>query len=224
MVYKPAVFTGLVQTVGEVVGVRPGPDKRTFTVAADLDPRDLEIGASVCCDGVCLTVTRAEPGRFEVDAAFETLAKTTLGDKKAGDGLNLEPSLRVGDALGGHLVSGHVDGVATVRSRTARGDAVEFWFTPPKELLPLIAPKGSVAIEGVSLTVNAVDDTAFMVGLIPHTLAVTTLGRLSVGDRVNIEADVVARYVARLLTAGDTSGGVTLELLARQGFVRSGES
>jgi riboflavin synthase len=157
--------------------------------------------------------------RFE--AAFETLGKTTLGECTVGSRVNLEPSLRVGDPLGGHLVSGHVDGVVTVRSVTARGDAREVWLDVPPALRRFVAAKGSVALDGVSLTVNEVDATGFAVGLIGHTLAVTTLADRTPGARMNLEVDVLARYVARLLETADAGdGGLRWKTLLDAGFVR----
>ena len=148
---------------------------------------------------MCLTVTSREGDTFTVEAAFETLDLTTLGSLAPGDRVNLEPSLRVGDAIGGHLVSGHVDGVGTLVSVDSRGDAREMWFEVPASLAPFIATKGSVCVDGVSLTINRVEGARFMIGVIPHTLEVTTLGARAVGDAVNIEVDQLARYVARIL-------------------------
>jgi riboflavin synthase len=161
--------------------------------------------------------TACGAGRVEFEAAFETLRATTLGALAVGSRVNLEPSLRVGDPLGGHLVSGHVDGVAVVRSIARRGDAREVWIDVPAPLRRFVAVKGSVALDGVSLTVNEVDASGFAIGLIPHTLGVTTLGSLAPGVRLNLEVDVLARYVARLLEAGD--GGLTRATLEQAGFV-----
>jgi riboflavin synthase len=178
------------------------------------------VGASVAISGVCLTVVASASGRVEFDAAFETLRATTLGELAVGSRVNLEPSLRVGDPLGGHLVSGHVDGVATVRSVARRGDAREVWLDVPEPLRRFVAAKGSVALDGVSLTVNAIDATGFAVGLIPHTLSVTTLDDLAPSSRLNLEVDVLARYVARLLdVSATTDGGVTRQTLADAGFL-----
>lgn len=210
--YTPLVFTGLVQTTGVVRELRPGSESRKIVIEAELSEGDRAIGASVCVSGVCLTVTETEPTRFAADVAFETLAVTTLGALREGSPVNLEPSLRLGDPLGGHLVSGHVDGVGHLRSVDARGDAREVWVFVPEPLRRYVAVKGSVAVDGVSLTVNRIDETGFMVGLIPHTLEVTTLGaslarvqaRAEI-DRaepdlvtVNLEVDMLARYVERL--------------------------
>jgi riboflavin synthase len=219
------VFTGLVQTTGTLTQLRPGPQRQRLVVQGRLDARDLEIGASVAVSGVCLTVVAAAGECFELDAAFETLRCTTLGDKSVGDRVNLEPSLRVGDPLGGHLVSGHVDAVGSLRAAKDKGEARELWFDLPAPLRRFIARKGSVTVDGVSLTVNDVDETGFMVGIIPHTLAVTTLGDLVVGGAVNLEVDVLARYVARLLETGTpaASVGVTMQQLQGGGFLRSPE-
>jgi len=201
------VFTGLVQTTGVVRELRRGPESLRIALTAELAEADRQIGASVCVSGVCLTVTETSPTHFAADVASETLAVTTLGDLQLGSRVNLEPSLRLGDALGGHLVSGHVDGVGQLRSVEPRGDAREVWVFTPEPLRRYVAVKGSVAVDGVSLTVNRVDETGFMVGLIPHTLEVTTLGdkleqlakQASDPPRVNLEVDMLARYVERLL-------------------------
>jgi riboflavin synthase len=216
------VFTGLVRTTGEIAQLRRDREAVRARITCELDRRDLAIGASIACAGVCLTVVEAEGGCFSADIAFETLRRTTLGERAVGDRINLEPSLRMGDALGGHLVSGHVDGVAVVRTVAPRGEAREVWIEAPAELLRYVATKGSVALDGTSLTVNEVDRTGFAVGLVPHTLRVTTLGELSPGARLNLEVDLLARYVERLLARGDAPGGVTLELLREAGFADGG--
>lgn len=203
------MFTGLVRAVGELCDVREAGEGRTLTIRAPLSPADLEIGASVAVSGVCLTVIHAglpaegprEGELVSFQAAFETLRATTLGARTVGDRVNLEPSLRVGDPLGGHLVSGHVDGVATVLEIHPRGDAREVWVSAAEAWQRHVAPKGSITLDGVSLTVNEVRPGRFMVGLVPHTLAVTTLGSLAPGSRVNVEIDTLARYVARLFDA-----------------------
>jgi riboflavin synthase len=195
------MFTGLVQATGTIREIIHASECRRLVITARLAAGDRQLGASVCVSGVCLTVTESNDEFIAADVAFETLALTTLGALELGDGVNLEPALRVGDPLGGHLVSGHVDGVGKLRSVTARGTARECWFELPEPLRRYVAVKGSVTVDGVSLTVNAIDPTGFMVGLIPHTLALTTLGRLCEqghGD-VNIEVDTIARYVERLL-------------------------
>ncbi len=218
------MFTGLVRTVGSIASIRDGVDARQLEIVANLDVRDLALGASVSVCGVCLTVVASSPGRFSADAAFETLRVTTLAGLRPGARVNLEPALRVGDALGGHFVSGHVDGVARLRSANDRGPARELWFDVPRELLPLVAEKGAICIDGVSLTVNRVDADGLMVGIVPHTLAVTTLGALHVGASVNVEVDVLARHVARILGTHPTTGAVDWALLERAGFVGPGEA
>ena len=204
--YTPAVFTGLVESTGVVRELHAGPQSKRVVIEAALKPGDRELGASVCVSGVCLTVVDSDAASFAADVAFETLEVTTLAGLAPGTRVNLEPSLRLGDALGGHLVSGHVDGVAKLRAVEARGEARECWFWVPEPLRRFIAVKGSVAVDGVSLTVNKVDEVGFMVGLIPHTLTITTLGsiveaRADAGrePQVNLEVDMLARYVGRLM-------------------------
>ncbi len=221
------MFTGLVQATGTLVAVTDVPDGRRITLECPLEDRDLVLGASVAIDGVCLTVVHAAAGKASFEAAFETLRATTLGAKEVGHPVNLEPALRMGDALGGHLVSGHVDGVGKLRTLEHRGDAWEVWFDAPDDLQRYIAPKGSITVQGVSLTVNDVDGGGFMVGIIPHTLSVTTLGDLSPGDAVNLEVDVLARYVARLLQcegeAAAPRSRITHSLLQQAGYATEDE-
>lgn len=193
------MFTGLVSDVGEVVARNGG----VIEISCSYTPESIPAGASICCDGVCLTAkeifTDGAGARFIVDASNETLSKTTLGNWKSGSRINLERSLRAGDELGGHIVSGHVDGVGKIISVTQDGESRRFVLEAPEHLARYIAPKGSVALDGTSLTVNEVSGDRFGVNLIPHTLTVTTWGAKRPGDTVNIEVDVFARYVARLL-------------------------
>jgi riboflavin synthase len=184
------MFTGLIREVGAVESFDGG----RLTIRAPETSRDARLGDSVAIAGVCLTVVAVDGERLSFDTVPETLARTSLGRLHAGSAVNLEPALRAGDALGGHYVQGHVDGVGSVRSV---GELT--WFDAPPELLRYVVEKGSIAVEGTSLTVAAVDDAGFAVALIPHTLEVTTLGRLQPGDAVNLEADVLAKYVERLL-------------------------
>ena len=201
------MFTGLVESTGVVRELQRGQESLRVVIAARLEPRDRELGASVCVSGVCLTVVEADDESFAADVAFETLAVTTLGALEQGSSVNLEPSLRLGDALGGHMVSGHVDGVGALRAVEVRGESRECWFEAPEPLRRYIAVKGSITVDGVSLTVNRVDERGFMVGLIPHTLESTTLGAIVEGVRsgereqakVNLEVDMLARYVERLM-------------------------
>jgi len=198
------MFTGIITDVGEVRTVEQRGDTR-YVIATSYAADGIDIGASIACSGVCLTVV--DKGRddgegggdwFAVDASAETLSLTSLGDWAAGSKINLERSLKVGDELGGHIVSGHVDGVATVTGLEREGDSMRFTFEAPQGFARFVASKGSVALNGVSLTVNAVEGAAFGVNIIPHTQSVTTFGDAKVGDRINFEVDVLARYVARL--------------------------
>jgi riboflavin synthase len=196
------MFTGIVTDVGEVVAAKSREAGVRFRIATTYDPHTIALGASIACGGPCLTVVeRGSVGNrafFEVEASSETLARTTMGEWGQGTRVNLERSLKLGDELGGHLVSGHVDGVAKIVDRRDEADMARFTFEAPAELARFIAEKGSVALDGTSLTVNAVDGRNFDVMIIPHTLAVTTWGERRAGDRVNLEIDTLARYVARL--------------------------
>ena len=196
------MFTGIVTEVGEVMGLARNGDLIRMSVACGYPADSFAVGASVAHAGVCLTVIEAAKAGnrtvLSVDVGAETLAVTTLGGWQEGERLNMERSLRVGDELGGHMVSGHVDGVAEIVSRRDFDGMAHFRFRAPKDCARFIAVKGSVALDGTSLTVNAVDGETFEVLLIPHTLAVTTWGDRRAGDRVNIEVDQMARYAARL--------------------------
>jgi riboflavin synthase len=194
------VFTGIVVDVGTVQAQeRRGGDVRMVVALDRIEPAGLDLGDSICVQGCCLTVTELIGRAFAADVSRETLSLTTLGDLGVGSHVNLEPSLKAGDALGGHLVSGHVDGVAQVASVASDARSTRVGISVPDHLAKYIARKGSVAIDGVSLTVNEVEGATFGVNLIPHTQEVTTLGRLKPGVRVNLEVDQVARYVERLL-------------------------
>ena len=191
------MFTGIVSDIGTVRTLeRPG-DLR-LTIATAYDPASIALGASIACSGVCLTVIAVGADTFTVSASAETLACTTLGDWRVGQRVNLERALRVGDELGGHFVFGHVDAVATVHAITPEGESRRIVFEAPAALARYFAPKGSVALDGVSLTINEVEGARFGVNLIPHTLTATTFGKARPGDRVNLEIDMLARYVARL--------------------------
>jgi riboflavin synthase len=198
------VFTGIVTDIGEVLAVDERAEGlRRLTVGCGYDRASIAIGASIACSGACLTVvaTGERNGRvsFAVDAAAETLRVTTVGRWRPGTHINLERALRTGDELGGHLVSGHVDGIAELAARDDLTDMARFTLRVPAPLARFIATKGSVALDGVSLTVNEVEDDTFSVLIIPHTLAVTTLSALRAGDALNLEVDLMARYAARLL-------------------------
>lgn len=193
------MFTGIVRELGAVESVEGGPDGVRLRVRAPQTAAGEELGGSVAVEGVCLTVKEVDAGVLAFDAVPETLARTTLGRLRPGDPVNVEPALRAGDPLGGHIVQGHVDGVGRVRAVTPEGDGVRLEVEAPPELLRYCVEKGSVAVAGVSLTVAALDEETFAAALIPHTLAVTTLGCLSAGDAVNLEVDVLAKHVERLL-------------------------
>ena len=200
------MFTGLISDVGEVVEIEDAGALRRFGVACHYEAASIPIGASIAHAGVCLTVVDVAPlgnrAKICVDVGAETLAVTTLAAWRTGDKVNLERPLRLGDELGGHMVSGHVDGVAQILSRRDFDRMAHFTFRAPAALAKFIAVKGSVALDGTSLTVNAVAGDTFEVLLIPQTLAVTTWGARQAGDRVNIEVDQMARYAARLIEAG----------------------
>lgn len=200
------MFTGIITDIGEVLSVQQAGDLRA-RIGCSYDVAGIDIGASIACDGVCLTViaTGREPKNwFDVQISAETVAKTTIGRNpwKPGRRLNLERALKVGDELGGHIVSGHVDGVAEVIAARPEGDSLRLTFRAPGDLARFIAPKGSVALNGASLTVNEVAGDTFGVNLIPHTREVTTWGSVAAGDVVNLEVDTMARYVARLREYG----------------------
>jgi riboflavin synthase len=193
------MFTGIVTDIGEVIGREGG----LFAIRCGYEAVTIDLGASIACDGVCLTVTSVRPdgkgSAFTVDVSNETLSRTTLGEWEPGRAINLERALRAGDELGGHIVSGHVDGLARIQSIDPDGESVRFGLEVLPALARFIAPKGSVALDGTSLTVNEVEQNCFGINLIPHTLTQTAWRRKKPGDLVNVEVDMFARYVARLL-------------------------
>ena len=194
------MFTGIVTDMGEVLDLDRQGDLRV-RIGTQYDTKRIDIGASICCDGVCLTVVTlgtAPRNWFDVQVSAETVGKTNIDGWKLGSRINLERALKVGDELGGHIVSGHVDGVARVTALREEGDSLRVTLRAPGDLAKFIAPKGSIALNGTSLTVNEVDGASFGINLIPHTRKVTTWGRVAVGDAVNLEVDTMARYVARL--------------------------
>ncbi|WP_373503090.1 riboflavin synthase [Aestuariivirga sp.] len=191
------MFTGIITDIGTVRAIAKSGDTR-FEIATAYDLPSIDMGASIACNGCCLTVIEKGSDWFAIQASAETLSKTTLGNWTEGTPINLERALKIGDELGGHIVSGHVDGLGEIVSITPEGDSKRFRFRVPNELARFIAPKGSVAIDGTSLTVNEVEGNVFGVNIIPHTQAVTTWGGMKPGQSVNIEIDMLARYVARL--------------------------
>jgi riboflavin synthase len=194
------MFTGIVTDLGRVRLIRKGA-LAELIIATHFDATAIVIGASIACSGACLTVIAVEDGAFTVQASAETLARTTIGGWTEGTPVNLEQSLRLGDELGGHLVSGHVDGLAKIVERRPEADSVRFAFEAPAGLMPFIAPKGSVSLDGVSLTVNEVAGNRFGVNIIPHTLACTNFNEAQPGQQMNLEIDMIARYLARLIEA-----------------------
>lgn len=213
------MFTGIIQTVGRIARLEPrGGDVRLYVDTAGLDLADVQLGDSIAVSGVCLTAVTLEPRGFGADVSNETLALTTLGKLKAGDPVNLEKALRLADRLGGHLVSGHVDGMGKVVSITPDGRSQRWTFEVPANLARYIAAKGSICIEGTSLTVNEVDGLRFGVNLIPHTVEHTVFHARRPGDAVNLEVDVVARYVERLMGGGGGSPRLDEDFLKKHGF------
>ena len=191
------MFTGIITGIGHIESIVDAGD-RTFHIGCDWDCTQIDIGASIACSGVCLTVVARDTNSFDITASAETLTVTTAGNWLVGDQINLERALKLGDELGGHMVSGHVDGLAEIRSIEKSGDSHVVWLKAPAAFAPLIAAKGSIALDGVSLTVNAVDGCLFSINIIPHTWSVTGWAGATVGQKMNMEIDMLARYVARL--------------------------
>ena len=212
------MFTGIVEEVGTVVALRPEGNVARLAVHAEVVHQDLRRGDSLATDGVCLTVERIEPGQIWLSMMPETLRRSTLGGLHPGDRVNLERALTLHGRLGGHLVAGHVDGIGILRQSSGVGEERVLTVAMPRELARFIAPKGSITVHGISLTVVDAGSETFSVSLIRHTLTVTTLATLAVGDRVNLEVDLLARYLDRLLTAREESEGLTLDKLREMGF------
>ena len=193
------MFTGIVQDIGTLVAIVKNGDFLLKIKTDALSLANTSLGASMACSGICLTIIKKQDNIFHVQASSETLDKTTIKNWKIGTRINLEPALRMGDELGGHLVTGHIDGMATLTAKTKENDSLRLSFQAPAACARFLAPKGSVTLDGVSLTVNEVNQAHFTVTLIPHTQAATTLGTINVNDSVNFEADMIARYTERLL-------------------------
>ncbi|MGI2203239.1 riboflavin synthase [Shewanella oncorhynchi] len=218
------MFTGIIEAVGTLRKLeRKGDDIRLTVASGKLDLNDVRLGDSIATNGVCLTVVQQLADGYVADVSAETVSLTGFANYKVGTKVNLEKAVTPTTRLGGHMVSGHVDGIATVEQRLVRGQAIEFWLAAPVEFGRYIAHKGSITIDGVSLTVNEVDGSRFRLTIVPHTAGETTLIDLQAGDKVNIEVDLIARYLERLMNydgKDSKSGGVTMEMLARAGFVR----
>ena len=216
------MFTGIVQAVGEVKKITPtGESKRITVYAGGMDLSDVALGDSIAVSGPCLTVVSFDRESFEVDVSIETLQRSTLSQKSIGDPVNLEKALCLSDRLGGHLVSGHVDGIGKVTTRKPKGDYISFEFEVKNGLERYLAPKGSVSIDGVSLTINETQDGRFEVLTIPHTLERTTLGKCTLNSEVNLEVDQVARYIEHLMSSREMeqNGRLNLDGLRSSGFV-----
>ncbi|HIG78671.1 MAG TPA: riboflavin synthase [Cycloclasticus sp.] len=219
------MFTGIIEAIGEIKRVEQQQGDVRLTISTKgLDLSDAKLGDSIAVNGVCLTAIELTPGQFVADVSNETLSATTMGNIKAASAVNLECALQAQTRLGGHMVSGHVDGVAQITERKADARSVRFTFAMPKELARYVAQKSSVCIDGISLTVNTVDESSFSVNIVPHTLEVTTLGNRKVGDAVNLEVDVIARYLERLMMGSSQTNEVVdyKELLGESGFLPKG--
>lgn len=220
------MFTGIIEGPGTIRGIQPAGEGCKLAIDADFTLLGTRLGDSIAVNGACLTAVALNGRNFTVDVSPETLAKTTFGSARVGDRVNLERALRLSDRLDGHLVSGHIDGMGTLSDRKQRSNAIIIGFRVPKSLARYMIPKGSVAVDGVSLTINACTDDGFEVSIIPHTAKLTTVGRKSVGDAVNIETDMIGKYVERFVTGTrdpavteDGKGAVNMELLAKYGFL-----
>lgn len=227
------MFTGIIESIGTIAAMQPrGGDLRIRVQSGKLDLSDVQLGDSIATNGVCLTAVDLPGDGYWADVSAESLARTTLGDLAVGTPVNLEKALTPTTRLGGHLVSGHVDGVGTIQSITEDARSVRYVVRAPNELAKYIAEKGSICMDGISLTVNGVNGTDFDLNIVPHTLQETTIQHFKVGSRVNLEVDLIARYLERMIlgdraaerhedgTNGGENGGLTLETLARSGFVK----
>ena len=211
------MFTGIIKAKGSIGAIeKRGGDVRLRVTTPDLPWSEYEIGDSIAVNGVCLTAVRLLDNGFDTDVSVETLDVTTLKQLAVGDAVNLEPALRVGDALGGHLVSGHVDGIGRMTARADDARSIRMTFEVPDELSRYIAKKGSICVDGVSLTINEVSGNTFGLNIIPHTAEVTTMGAYEAGTAVNIEVDLLARYIERML--GNDAGGLSIDFLREHGY------
>ncbi len=218
------MFTGIVLGLGTIASISPKGEGLKFKIRPDFSLDDPEVGESIAINGVCLTATTISESEFTVDVSHETLKRTTLGTLRQGERVNLERALRLSDRLGGHIVSGHIDGVGQVVSRKDLKAFLEFEIRPPQRLMRYIIEKGSIAIDGISLTVNTVSVDTFSVAIIPHTASVTTMGMKRAGDKVNLETDIIGKYIERLMAPWSEKeakgSGVDLEFLKEHGFLR----
>jgi riboflavin synthase len=219
------MFTGIIEGLGAISAIRPSGQGRRLTVDADFDLSGSKVGDSISVSGACLTAVRIAGRRFDADVSPETVAKTAFGAARVGERVNLERAMRLSDRIDGHLVSGHIDGTGVIESREAVGNVLTVAIGVPEELARFMIVKGSVAVDGISLTINSLGPGRFSVCIIPHTAGLTTVGFKPKGERVNIEADMIGKYVERFLSArqspaGAPSSAVTVEMLARAGFMK----
>jgi riboflavin synthase len=218
-VKKNIMFTGIIEEIGTIKAIQHGNKSVCLTIGAEKLLEDMKIGDSINTNGVCLTVVSFNKGAFSADAMPETMRRTTLGTLNVGDKVNLERAMKLTDRLGGHIVSGHIDGVGLIQRLWEEDNAVWFTISPDKAILKYIAEKGSVAIDGISLTIARVDNISFDVSVIPHTLRVTTLVNKRTGNGVNVECDLIAKYLEKVAGYNKEKGNITLEFLSEQGFV-----
>ncbi|MCK8817810.1 riboflavin synthase [Natroniella sulfidigena] len=218
------MFTGIVEEIGKIKKIEHGSNSIALTIQANKVLGDVKLGDSIATNGVCLTVTDFKENEFTVDVMPETLRNSSLADLKIGHEVNLERALRVGDRLGGHLVSGHIDGVGSIRAKKREDNAVVVTIAPPKELLRYIIPKGSITIDGVSLTVAQLEANTFDISLIPHTAQITILGKKNVGNKVNLEVDLIGKYVERMMEFSEeeeegSDSNIDINMLKDKGFL-----
>jgi riboflavin synthase len=219
------MFTGIIEGLGRIAAIRPSGQGKRLSVEADFDLSGIKIGDSISVSGACLTAVQITARRFDVDVSPETLARTTLGAARVGERVNLERALRLSDRIDGHLVSGHIDDTGVIDGREAAGNAVIVAVAVPVALTRYMIVKGSVAVDGISLTINSLEPDHFSVSIIPHTAELTTIGFKRKGERVNIETDMIGKYVEKFLSAkqdrpGLSSSGVTVDLLAKAGYIK----
>jgi riboflavin synthase len=220
------MFTGIIEAVGSIQAINiTGQGARLVISTGLLEMSDVKLGDSIATNGICLTVVASDPSSFSADVSNETLKRTGFANYQTGQAVNLEKAMLPTTRFGGHMVSGHVDAVVAISSIEHNGNSIEYWLTMPSDLAPYIAEKGSITIDGTSLTVNSLTDDEFRLTIVPHTTAQTIIANYQVGTKVNLEVDLIARYIERLLTkknpsSAEQSSGVTQELLARSGFIK----
>ncbi|MBE9535812.1 MAG: riboflavin synthase [Proteobacteria bacterium] len=213
------MFTGIVEGCGKVEDIRTSPKGAQISISTPFDLSNDKVGDSIAVNGICLTATDMSEGRFVAHVSGETLSTTNIGLLTSGEPVNLERAMKAGERFGGHIVTGHIDGTGKVKKREQRGDSIYFEITAAEDIIGLIVNKGSVAIDGISLTVNSVTDSFFTLNIIPHTLELTTLQDRRTGDSVNIETDIIGKYVERLMSRKAPGKGVDMNMLSECGFI-----